>query len=117
VLNELLRGVARRLQQLVRPTDVIARVGPGTFAIVTLAEDVHECKPNSFRRLHDGLNLKAFKTSEGYLSIRAGIALAGVDGKQALPDPERLLETVEQHLEEAFATNLITEVRRLPVGR
>jgi diguanylate cyclase (GGDEF)-like protein len=112
VQNELLRGVARRLQQLVRPTDVLARVGSGTFAIVTLAEDVHECKPNSFRRLHDGLNLKAFKTSEGYLSIRAGLTLSSVGGDQPLPEAEALLEAVEQRLDEAFATNLITEVRR-----
>ncbi len=114
VQSELLRGIARRLQQLVRPTDVIARVSTGNFAILTLADAPHECKPNSFCRLHDGLNLKAFKTSEGYLSIRAGMTLASVGGDQPLPDPEKLLELVEQHLEEAFATNLITEVRALP---
>ncbi|HEC46565.1 MAG TPA: diguanylate cyclase, partial [Pseudomonas xinjiangensis] len=112
VQSELLKGIARRLQQLVRPTDVIARVGVNTFAIVTLAEDQHECKPNSFRRLHDGLNLKAFKTSEGYLTVRAGMALGSVVAHQSLPKPEKLLEMVERHLEEAYETNLITEVRR-----
>ncbi|UAW97626.1 diguanylate cyclase [Halopseudomonas nanhaiensis] len=112
VQTELLRGIARRLQQLVRPTDVIARVGSNTFAIVTLADDPHDCKPQSFRRLHDGLNLKAFKTSEGYLSVRAGMAVGAVKSNQELPEAEQLLSSVEQHLEEAYATNLITEVRR-----
>ena len=112
VQSELLRGIARRLQQLVRPTDVIARVGANTFAIVTLADDPHDCKPQSFRRLHDGLNLKAFKTSEGYLSVRAGMAIGSVKSNQVLPEAEQLLGDVEQHLEEAYATNLITEVRR-----
>lgn len=111
VQQEVLRGTARRLQQLVRPTDVIARVGSNAFAIVTLADDASECKPNSFRRLHDGLNLKAFKTTEGYLSIRAGMALSAVTNKQDLPSPEALLELVEEHLQEAYETNLITEVR------
>ena len=111
VQQEVLRGTARRLQQLVRPTDVIARVGSNAFAIVTLADDADDCKPNSFRRLHDGLNLKAFKTTEGYLSIRAGMALSTVTNKQELPTPEALLQLVEEHLNEAYETNLITEAR------
>ena len=109
--SEVLRGTARRLQQLVRPTDVIARVATNAFAIVTLADDAEECKPNSFRRLHDGLNLKAFKTTEGYLSIRAGMALCTVTNKDDLPSPEDLLAKVEDHLQQAYETNLITEVR------
>ena len=113
VHSELLKGIARRLQQLVRPTDVIARLGIDTFAIVTIAEDQQECKPNSFRRLHDGLNLKAFKTSEGYLSIRAGMALGTVTPQTPIPAPDDFLAQVEQHLEAAYATNLITEVRHL----
>ena len=111
VQQELLRGIARRLQQLVRPTDVIARVGDDTFAIVTLAEDPQDCKPASFKRLHDGLNLKAFKTSEGYLSLRAGMALCAVSNKKPLPQAAELLERVEVQLGDAYATNLVTEVR------
>ena len=63
------------------------------------------------RRLHDGLNLKAFKTSEGYLSIRAGMVLCTLTNRQALPDAEALLEQVESHLGEAYETNLITEAK------
>ncbi len=110
VRQELLKGIARRLQQLVRPTDVIARVSNNAFAIVTLADDPLECKPNSFRRLHDGLNLKAFKTSEGYLSVRAGMALGSASQRQSHADASAWLEQVEQQLEQAYATNLITEV-------
>lgn len=111
VQQELLRGIARRLQQLVRPTDVIARVGDDTFAIVTLAEDPQDCKSNSFKRLHDGVNLKAFKTGEGYLSVRAGMALCAVGNKKPMPNATELLELVETQLGDAYATNLITEVR------
>ena len=111
VQQEVLRGTARRLQQLVRPTDVIARVDENAFAIVTIADETADLKPASFRRLHDGLNLKAFKTSEGYLSIRAGMVLCTLTNRQALPDAEALLEQVESHLGEAYETNLITEAR------
>ena len=111
VQQEVLRGTARRLQQLVRPTDVVARVDENAFAIVTIADEAADLKPASFRRLHDGLNLKAFKTSEGYLSIRAGMELCTLTNRQALPDAEALLEQVESHLGEAYETNLITEAK------
>lgn len=111
VQQELLRATARRLQQLVRPMDVIARVDGNVFAICTVGDNEEECKPNSFRRLHEGLNLKAFKTSEGYLSLRAGMALCTLGRDDPKIAAERLLQKVEQHLDHAYATNVITEVR------
>lgn len=111
VQQEVLRGTARRLQQLVRPTDVIARVDDNAFAIVTIADQAADLKPASFRRLHDGLNLKAFKTSEGYLSIRAGMVICTLSNQQAAPEAEALLQQVENHLNDAYETNLITEAR------
>ncbi|MFA5678905.1 MAG: response regulator [Pseudomonas sp.] len=111
VQQELLKGTARRLQQLVRPMDVIARIGINTFAICTVGDNADEYKPNSFRRLHDGLNLKAFKTSEGYLSLRAGMALSTLGKNDPKISAEQMLQNVEQHLEQAYATNLITQVR------
>ncbi|SDS63313.1 response regulator receiver modulated diguanylate cyclase [Halopseudomonas litoralis] len=111
VQQELMRGIARRLQQLVRPMDVIARIGNNIFAICTVGDNIDDCKPNSFRRLHDGLNLKAFKTSEGYLSVRAGMALSRVEKNDSILAAGDMLQQVEQHLGQAYATNLITEVR------
>lgn len=111
VQQELLKATARRLQQLVRPMDVIARVDSNIFAICTVGDNADECKPNSFRRLHDGVSLKAFKTSEGYLSLRAGMALGTLGRNDPRINAEKLLQKIEQHLEQAYATNLITEVR------
>lgn len=111
VQHELLKGTARRLQQLVRPMDVIARIGSDTFAICAVEDNSDECKPHNFRRLHDDLNLKAFKTSEGYLSLRAGVVLSTQSKSDPKISAEQMLQQVEQHLEQAYATNLITEVR------
>ncbi len=111
IQQELLKGTARRLQQLVRPMDVIARIGTNTFAICTLGDNPDDFKPNSFRRLHDSLNFKAFQTSEGYLSLRAGLAVSTLGKNNPRVSAEQMLEKVEEHLEEAYATNLITQVR------
>ena len=40
------------------------------------------------------------------------MAIGSITSHQELPQAEQWLETVEQHLGEAYVTNLITEVRR-----
>lgn len=109
--EELLHCVARRLQQLVRPLDTLVCIDEQHFALLTVLDDLSECSPSSFKRLHDGLNLKAFKTSEGFVSLKAGIALIGMD-KKALPQKvEDILQTAEKILPESYASGRVTAVR------
>lgn len=109
--NELLHGVARRLQQLVRPLDVLTRLDDNHFGLITLLEDLHECSPSSFKRLHEGLNLKAFKTSEGFITLKAGISLVGLDAKALPTTPEQLLQHAETLLGDSYASGRVAAVR------
>ena len=109
--NELLHGVARRLQQLVRPLDVLTRLDDNHFGLITLLDDLHECSPSSFKRLHEGLNLKAFKTSEGFISLKAGISLVGLDAKSLPVDPQYLFAEAARLLPEAYSSGRVSAVR------
>lgn len=109
--NELLHGVARRLQQLVRPLDVLTRLDENHFGLITLLEDLHECSPSSFKRLHEGLNLKAFKSSEGFITLKAGISLVGLDAKALPATPEQLLQHAENLLPESYASGRVAATR------
>ncbi|MBB1517796.1 GGDEF domain-containing response regulator [Aquipseudomonas guryensis] len=109
--NELLHGVARRLQQLVRPLDVLARIDDNHFALITLIDDLQECSPSSFKRLHEGLNLKAFKTSEGFISLKAGIALVGLDAKSLPIETQTLVEHADRLLPSSYASGRVSALR------
>ncbi|WP_278956510.1 response regulator [Aquipseudomonas alcaligenes] len=109
--SEVLHGVARRLQQLVRPLDVLTRVDDTHFGMVALLDDLHECSPSSFKRLHEGLNLKAFKTSEGFISLKAGISLVGLDAKSLPVDPQYLFAEAARLLPEAYSSGRVSAVR------
>lgn len=109
--NELLHSAARRLQQLVRPLDVLTRLDDDHFGLITLLEDLHECSPSSFKRLHEGLNLKAFKTSEGFITLKAGISLVGLDAKALPTTPEQLIEHAEDLLAESYASGRVAAMR------
>lgn len=109
--NELLHGVARRLQQLVRPLDVLARIDDNHFALLTMLEDLQECSPSSFKRLHEGLNLKAFKTSEGFITLKAGISLVGLNAKSLPVEPQVLLQQASKLLPDSYASGRVSAVR------
>ncbi|PTS85462.1 diguanylate cyclase [Pseudomonas sp. HMWF032] len=109
--NELLTGVARRLQQLVRPLDVLVRLDECHFGLITLLADLHECSPSSFKRLHEGINLKAFKTSEGFISLKAGISLVGLDAKGLPITPDQITDHATRILPESHSTGLVTALR------
>lgn len=109
--NELLHGVARRLQQLVRPLDVLTRLDDNHFGLITLLDDLHECSPSSFKRLHEGLNLKAFKTSEGFITLKAGIGLVGLDAKALPVSVESLIAKAAELLPESYASGRVSALR------
>ena len=109
--NELLHGVARRLQQLVRPLDVLTRLDDNHFGLITLLDDLHECSPSSFKRLHEGLNFKAFKTSEGFITLKAGISLVGLDAKALPTDTEQLIQHAQNLLPESYPSGRVAAMR------
>ncbi|WP_249671873.1 GGDEF domain-containing protein [Pseudomonas abieticivorans] len=111
--DELLQGIARRLQQMVRPLDVLARLDDQHFVLLTLPADLQECAPSSFKRLHDGLNLKGFQTRAGLIEIAAGISLVGLDSKSLPIDPQVLFDEACVLLDESYATHLVS-AKRLP---
>ncbi|WP_263260488.1 diguanylate cyclase [Pseudomonas sp. RIT-PI-S] len=111
--DELLQGVGRRLQQMVRPLDVLARVDEHHFVLLTLPRSLQECAPSSFKRLHDGLNLKGFMTSAGLVDLRAGISLVGLDEKSLPVEPLSLFGEASRLLQESYSSGLVN-ARRLP---
>lgn len=108
---ELLRAVAARLRQLVRPLDVLVRIDEQHFGVLALVDDIESCSPGSFKRLHEGLNLKPFKSSEGFISLKAGIGLLTLDARGLPLEAPALLERAGALLPSAYSTGRIVPLR------
>ena len=102
VVSQLILGVSRRLRQLVRPLDTITRIAVNEFAIITTHSNMEYCQPTHFRRVYDGINLKAYKTSSGYISIDTAIALCVTDCQDEQPPyPEDIIAKAREMLPES----------------
>lgn len=110
VMSELAVGTARRLSALIRPIDVLCRVGDNQYAIISYFPESDRCTTSAFRRLYDGINLKAMKTTAGYISLDAGMALCKADSETGKPSVQTMERAAIEGLAEAYNTSRFTEV-------
>lgn len=98
-IDQLIVNLTNRIQQLVRPMDGICRIGPEEFGVIQHQNSLDICQGKIFKRIMDGVNLKAFETDTGFISLKIAISLIGVDNKQEfLPNPETVIEEARKHL-------------------
>src|SRR5690625_1273445 len=71
--TDVIKIAASRLQQAVRPLDVVARIAHDKFSLLIHHGSQIDYHPNAFRRIFQALNLRAYKTSAGFVTATAAI--------------------------------------------
>ena len=109
VMSELAIGIARRLSTLIRPIDALCRFGDNQFAIIAYFPTSDHCTTTAFRRVFDGINHKALKTTAGYISVEAGMVLCKADAQNGTPSIQDMERAAVQGLVDAYDTRRFTE--------
>lgn len=116
-MQELAAGIGRRLEGLIRPVDALCRTAPDQFALVAWFGDASQCTTGTFRRLHEGINHKAFKTTAGFISVEAVMALCVVDHRDsATADAQSVQDAAAKALVSARDTHTFASTRPLPAS-
>ncbi|RFA30630.1 hypothetical protein CAI21_03680 [Alkalilimnicola ehrlichii] len=112
IAEQVMEASVNRLQQAMRPLDVVARLDEQCFGILIRHEDDRRCHPNSFRRIHQALNLRAYKTYAGFLNITAAVAIMAVETEgDRLPAPAEIIDYLGLHLDAAEQAGRIYQVK------
>ncbi|MEQ5834297.1 response regulator [Marinobacter sp. NFXS9] len=109
IMSELALGIGRRLSHLIRPMDTLCRVGDNQYALIAHFENPEHCTTSAFRRIYDGINHKALKTTAGYISVEAGMVLCRTDMQDGTPSIDEVEKAALQGLVDAYETRLFTE--------
>lgn len=109
IMAELAVGIARRLGHLIRPIDALCRVGDNQYAIIAYFPNSDHCSTTAFRRIFDGINHKALKTTAGYISVEAGMVLCKSDAQEGTPSVQEMERAAVQGLVDAYETRRFTE--------
>ena len=111
ICEELAVGITRRLRTLIRPLDVLCRINPQQYAIIAHFGDIEHCTINSYKRVFDGINLKSFRSSAGYISVTAVAAVCTVDENSPVPEVMDVEQTAQELVLQAMETDT------LPISR
>lgn len=112
ILQQILLAFSRRLTQLVRPMDILGRLDIDTFGLVTYQDNNSRLTPGSFKRLHDHLNHKAFRTATGFVSLKVSVSMSETDGR--MTEAKHMIEQTHTGLRRSREQGTVVEVALKP---
>lgn len=101
IAAQMLDTIGERLEQTSRPVDVVARLEGARFVLVMQQADEEPVPPGAFRRIHQALNLRAYKTGAGFLTADCAIAVTHV---------------VSSHLEDELTAQALLDYTECRIG-
>ncbi|MDH3451669.1 MAG: response regulator [Gammaproteobacteria bacterium] len=99
--DQILVGVARRIQRTIRPTDVAAVSQQGEFAVVLHYPDVAAFRATVFERLQAGICERPIAVGSGDMPVTVSIGASLFEDQPENPTAETLLEDARRQLEDA----------------
>lgn len=108
--NDIVEATATRLQQSVRPLDVVARLDAYEFGLLMQQEDDSHCNGSSLRRIYQVLNLRAYKTSAGFLTSTSAVCMCSISTSAQRAEPAEIIEFSRAYLDEAQRSGRVLAV-------
>ena len=105
--DQLIIAVSKKIQQLVRPMDIVTYFEPGRFALVLIQPSIEQCTAQSYQRIYDGVNLKSYNTPVGYLPANIGMSICASEAHSGPPNVQVIIHTAQQNLDNAFESDKI----------
>jgi PleD family two-component response regulator len=105
--DELALGITRRLLSLIRPLDALCRIAEHQYVVIAHFSHIDHCSTPSYRRIHDGINLKSFRTSAGYISLKTASSICTIDDKSPSPKVLEIEAGCQKQLQQAIDTDTI----------
>ena len=107
IAGELIIAVARRIQQLVRPLDIVTYFATGQFALVMLQPTIEQCAADCYQRIFDGVRLKSYTTAVGFLDAQIGMSICASLAETGAPQIDTMIEAASVNLPEALSSRKI----------
>ncbi len=106
-VDELMSGLAAKVRNLVRPTDLVTRPEQDIFAVVTLQESMQNCRSQSFKRIFDNLYMHSLQTNDGFIPVVVGVSICAADASTGFPTAKDFLRLGYDSLARSFDTGTI----------
>jgi diguanylate cyclase (GGDEF)-like protein len=107
IADQLVIAVSERIQQLVRPMDIVTYFDEGQFALVLLQPTIENCSAECYQRIYDGVRLKSFKTALGFQTAKIAMSICASEAQTGPPQMNTLIDTAMSNLNQASISDEI----------
>ena len=107
IAGELVVNVSERIQNLVRPLDVVTYFSPGVFALVLMQPSIEQCTAECYTRIFDGVRLKSYTTTAGFQPVSIGMSICAANAEAGAPSLENMIKLATKELDESVRTESI----------
>lgn len=110
IIRQIIQELGKRLKNLVRPLDDVARIDSFSFAIITHQPTLQHCVGKNFQRILDAIDGQEIKTSMGFQSINIVMGVAGCDAKLGLASTSEMITLAEKAVKISRQTHKIAHL-------
>lgn len=107
IADQLLIAISNRIQQLVRPLDIVTYFEPGRFALVLLQGSIDQCTAECYQHIFDGITLKSYTTPVGYLPANIGMSICASEAHSGPPNRQVMIQSARENLKGSFDSGRI----------
>ena len=107
IADQLIIAISNKIQQLVRPMDIVTYFDTGCFALVLVLPSIKQCTADCYQRIYDGVNLKSYQTPAGYLPAKIGMSICASEAETGPPNLQLMIRTAQENLRAAFEADKI----------
>jgi diguanylate cyclase (GGDEF)-like protein len=105
--DDLIIEIARKIEHLVRPMDIVTYFEPGIFALVLVQPGIENCTADCYQRIYDGVRLKSYKTAAGFLEADIAMSICASHADNGPPNPDTMIMWATQNIDVAFQKKAI----------
>lgn len=107
--DRMVRATASRLENLVRPMDVVTRVRPDTFAVLVHQPSIEQCTEANFRRIPAELQSHRPEAAVDMQRLPIAMAICAAHGADGIPTTDELLTFAQTCLQRSIRSGEVTE--------
>ena len=107
IAGELVVAISERIQNLVRPLDVVTYFSPGLFALILMQPSIEQCTAQCYERIFNGLRLKSYPTRAGHQPVTIGMSICAATADAGAPSMETMVDIATRNLEESVRADEI----------
>lgn len=107
IAGELVVAISERIQNLVRPLDVVTYFSPGLFALILMQPSIEQCTAQCYERIFDGLRLKSYPTRAGHQPVSIGMSICAATAEAGAPSMDTMVSIATGNLDESVRTDAI----------